>query len=518
MADAANDLPEEESPATPVEEVAEEVAAEKPADDLAGLGGEAQGPAAEGAAPPPTEEEPGEIVVPSPSSLTIALFVLNLLAALGLGYLLLLDYGVRQAWSYAVFQRDLAIWGLPLAEEERHVTGSETTRPPVHIDPARIAEVFRQRQRGGKADKFEAVNEVLTDRIKPSQLSDDVLRDLFKGVPEASKPVRTLEEEVDRVQKRFFGDVEAAAQEAVKTTKKKRQALRDLLLPLAPTIPQLEALDQKIKALKPAELDPWLLDAGQRWVLVNLLRVLDWRRPETSQNILANSADPTAVKLDQIKDAVNDRFLQAKSGGPGQLGKESYSRRQNIAFLLYAISKTRKPGNTADWLYPDGWKRVEVVIGLWEYDKAAGELIQALHAQQERTLREIAEDRDGYAIQVNGKLENVPGFVGRYQQAVWRIYDLVHRIKEQEARLTRLKEIEAQQKTQYEGRKKDYDDVVDKLLAARRETAIQAAELRRLEGQLFRAQRELADAAQTNEELERQIRAAERAARGRTEP
>jgi hypothetical protein len=495
-------------------------------------------PAAEETPPaePPPEEPPDEIVAPSPSLLTIVLFVLNIAAALAFGYLVLLDYSTRQRWSYAIFRDDLVLWGLPLQEEETTLSGSQATRPPAHVDPERIKK--EAADRGVRvSDKFQAVHEVVGQRIKPSQLTDEVLKELFKGV---GQPVRTLEEEVDRVQKTFLADVEKAAaelSEAAKTEQAKRARLRDLLLPLAPSPWQIDVVDKKIGAARAADLDRLLADAGQRYVLVNTLRLLEERLPTVPRNdseenvkdvarrkaLLDGSADPTVVKLEDLRALMTERFEHARGGGAlsepkkqlADMDKESYSRRANIAYLLLAVSKARKPANTAEPLYPQGSERVAVVVGLYEYGSAANELIQALLLAEQRTLQTLAEDRDGYPVRAGGKLETTPAFVGRHRELIQRIVDVVGEIKDQESRLSRLEELEAKHKKQYEGRKEHYDDVVAKLLAARRETSLQAVELRRLEQQLFRAQLDLADAARTNEVLEQQIRAAERSARGR---
>jgi hypothetical protein len=213
---------------------------------------------------------------------------------------------------------------------------------------------------------------------------------------------------------------------------------------------------------------------------------------------------------------LRERFEQAKAGGPGKVGKESYDRRANIAYLLYTLSKARKPGAPAQFLDESASERVKAVVGLVAYGNAAAEQTAALSAALQRTLAAIADDRQGYAIQAGGKLEEVPGFVGRYQALVKQLVDTVGQVKEEEARLGRLGTLQKQHEKQYEERKADYEEVVATLLKQRNETALQAAELRRLEQQLFRAQLELADAARTNERLERQIREAERSARGRS--
>src|SRR5437016_12166648 len=75
---------------------------------------------------------------PEPSGrntgLTIALCVLNVLAALGFTYLLVLDYQKRQEWSHAVFMNELFIEGLPLKQEQDGLSASRVTLPRQKFD------------------------------------------------------------------------------------------------------------------------------------------------------------------------------------------------------------------------------------------------------------------------------------------------------------------------------------------------------------------------------------------------
>jgi hypothetical protein len=474
------------------------------------------------------QEEAEEPQVRGPSLFTMSLILLNILAALGFAYLLVLDHDRRVTWSYGVFRHDLSLLGLPLEEEENHEGASSATRPPQRIDPDQLKKAFSKR-RGtlSGSDKYQPVHEVVGLRVKPSQLTPAVLKDVFGGEPK----VKTLQEEVDRVEKELLAKVEEAAKEALQTAKDddaKRTKLGELLLPLATATWQIDLIDKLIAKqttnTKSEELDQMVGEAAQRRMLVDLLRLLEEHRPtvpaDESENqkklaaerraLLDASADPSAVTLKQLQDQLKERFEEARNGGPGKLGKETYSKRENIAYLLYAISQMRKPANPADFLFPKGAERVQTVVGLYEFILAADALTRALVTAQERVLAAIAADRAGYPIQGTTRLEVVPGYVGRHQDLVKRIIDLVGVVSEEKARLVRLKEEEAKSKSQFELRTKDHDGVVEQLIKARHETALQVAELRRLEQQLFQAQVDLADAARTNEQLERDIRDAER--------
>jgi len=322
------------------------------------------------------QEEAEEPQVRGPSLFTIALVVLNILGALGFAYLLVLDHDRRVTWSYGVFRHDLALLGLPLAEEENLEVASNATSPPQRIDPDQLKKAFSKR-RGtlSGSDKFQPVYEAVGLRVKPSQLTADVLKDVFGS----EAKVKTLQEEVDRVYKELLTKMEEAAKEALQSAKDdeaKKNKLGEFLLPLATATWQIDLVDKLIAKqtsnIKPEELDQMVLEAAQRRIVVDLLRLLEEHRPtvrgDESENqkqkaaerrtLLDASADPSAVTLKQLQDQLKERFDEARDGGPGKLGKETYAKRQNIAYLLYAVSQLRKPTNPAELLFPKGAERV----------------------------------------------------------------------------------------------------------------------------------------------------------------
>jgi hypothetical protein len=468
----------------------------------------------------PPEEAP-EPIQARMSVLTIVLFGLNILAALGFAFLLALDYQKRQEWSTAVFRHDLALWGLPLEEDDAKAnSGWETTKPPQRLDPEQIAKEFNQRNRGARvSEKFQPVEEPIGQRIKPSQLSDETLRELFTGL---GTPVKTLQQEVQRVQDDVLNQVKTAADEFAQTAKDKRATLTYLVLPLAAEPWQINAASESIRSLPGQVLDGAVVDAAQRLMLVSALKLLHQNRPLEAANpvltrsaLFAQKAAPDnlfEVKLEDIQAQFRQRCQEAMNGGPGELGKESYEKRRNIAYLLMVVAQMRKP-DLRQPLFDKGPERAQAVVGLEEYLGAAQGLALALEATQKELLAAISADRDGTAYKAGTKEEKTPGFVGRYEELVQRIVTLVGDLKEQETRLDLLKTREEQHKKQYAERKEYYEENVNKLIAARAETALLAAELRRLEDQLFQAQRELADAARGNERLLGEIRNLEQSAR-----
>jgi hypothetical protein len=146
------------------------------------------------------------------------LAVLNILAALAFIFLVAVDWGQRQTWSYAVYRYDLALDGLPLDDETRSADGT----------------------------------------LQVNRLSDATMQDLFKSFGPVPSPLtpqdKTQEAEVRRVHDRLRRDIDAEQDPA-----KKRALLASILVPLERTGGERDALREKI-AREP--VDALLADSG----------------------------------------------------------------------------------------------------------------------------------------------------------------------------------------------------------------------------------------------------------------
>src|SRR5262249_31072216 len=130
--------------------------------------------------------------------------------------------------------------------------------------------------RGGKGSgEFHAINEAFQYKILRDHLTDAVLKDHFKEVGE---PVRTLQDEVKRVQKTVFDDLAKAAKDYADTGKNeadKRQKIDDLLMPMCRTTDQVERLEKKLRDLPAKDVDALLQDVAERRILVDILTPLE---------------------------------------------------------------------------------------------------------------------------------------------------------------------------------------------------------------------------------------------------
>jgi hypothetical protein len=133
------------------------------------------------------------------------LAVLNVLAAGAFVYLATMDWGKRQAWSYAAFRHDLALDGLPLDENDKAWV-AKFQMTPAEIGDFTIKEIAKTT--GG--DKLGVKP---GDRIKSKEIGKDVF-------------IRSLDAEVERTRDKVFDYINAAdGPEA------KRRRVLDFLLP-----------------------------------------------------------------------------------------------------------------------------------------------------------------------------------------------------------------------------------------------------------------------------------------------
>jgi hypothetical protein len=480
---------------------------------------EAEEPAESAAEPPEDGDESAEEPKPrrprpQVTGLTLALCILNVLAAVAFIFLLLMNYSKRQAWSYAVFRDDLALMGLPLEEEADAPSAARVTFPRHKLEPEQLKTAFTQR--GGQArEPFQATELVISHPILGQHLNEDILKDLFKGMGE---PVKTLQEEVQRVKKSLAGDIAQAAQEAAATAKTdndKRQKIERYLFALAISPAQVEALDKKIKQLPAAKLDAALQDVAQRRMLAEILLPLERIRPaELKDRLLEKIADFDSVPLERFTDLLTRRIDETTAGtydptlhfGTDWANekRDSIDKRQAIAFFLFTVSQAKKLDGTP--LPTEPADRLQAVVGLYEYALAVQKLTVALVDRYDRTLEDIRNDRDGSLYVSKGKAERVGGFIDPYRAEVKRLHTLASDIKWNQGRLADLKKQIEGHKTIIKDRQELIKSITDKLVKERETTAKLAAELKKLQDQLFEAQLRLRDAQRENLRREAEIR------------
>jgi uncharacterized phage infection (PIP) family protein YhgE len=463
----------------------------------------------------PYEDE--EEIKPKVSLLTIVLCILNVAAAGGFVYLLFMDLEKRQAWSYAVFLHDVAIVGLPLEQEELAPSASRVVLPKVNLRPEQLQSAYQQRKGGSIRETFQAVDEQLPVRIRPSHLNDDNLKDIFGDL----KPtVKTLEEEIKLIKDNIFKNIDEAADEVVKGEKSesdKKQRLEKILLPLAANVHQVKSLNQRIRKVQGAELEKELKEAAQRRMLVDILQPLEMFQPGDYQSYyLERVGDLEAVKLEDLQTKLTNRLDQAvaeKFNPDVYLGKDSdwnwdqverdsIEKRRTIAYIVFTIAHVNKPDGTP--LFPRGPDRAQIVTGVYQFALTAQAYTDSLLTLEIRVLQLIRGDREGNAVQ--DKLERTPGFVDRYPILVQKLKEAIDQVDQAQKRLDELKVQGQKAKKNHEDRQEHLKEISDKLILEREKTKKLLYNLRLVQDSLFRAQVELADAAEINFNLEIKLR------------
>jgi hypothetical protein len=224
------------------------------------------------------------------------LAILNVIAAFVFMLIAAFDWGQRQSWAYAVYRADLALDGLPLDENELDLKGQKR------------------------------INR-LTDKTYTSVM----------GEPDAAKEPKdkTQLAYVDTIRKALMAEINQAPNDEAK-----REKLISILAPTAKTLPEREALIDKIN--------------------------------KESVPVLTGDQSPLA-----------NAFEAVTKNPPQELVPEQ--RRQAVAHLLLAVART-----------PADRQKVAAVVGQREYAGAVTRQAAALRAMIEEMTATLDRDKARY--------------------------------------------------------------------------------------------------------------------------
>ncbi len=304
------------------------------------------------------------------SKLSIALILLNWIAAPAFLVFAYLDHAERTKYTYRTLVNYVQIYGLPLRTEESlsdkdYTAISMDTRPLLNLTTEQLKETFKKRAGTYKqaitsntdfAPFEETLDKRVPYRLRPSDMKNaDLLRDVFQDVPDK---VETLEDEIVRLQTKLPADIDAAAKEVKEAIGKmkddekrtyvkkslspyswdtaeakkieagidaatgagldarlKRTIVRKVLFTIAWNVHQIKNLDDKLIAAKDADLDGWLDDAIQRRLYYDILAPINVFRPGDISDIknykVEKLADRDAYPLDKVKEFMDQRLKAA---------------------------------------------------------------------------------------------------------------------------------------------------------------------------------------------------------------
>ena len=223
------------------------------------------------------DETPAEEEKPRPkpkiTGLTLTLCILNVLAALGFVFLLMLNYEKRQQYTFAATSREFELVGVGTVEDKEGDTAGTATMPKVKLSNEALREALSKRGVGSVSEPFTPSEEGLKFHFYAGDVTPDILRELMSDLGD---PVGSIEEEMRRLKGRLPGDIQAVAKEIATSMQKatdaqKQQRIGMLLYPLCLDPYQIEKLEAKIKKTPGSELDKMLEEAVERRILADIL-------------------------------------------------------------------------------------------------------------------------------------------------------------------------------------------------------------------------------------------------------
>jgi hypothetical protein len=518
---------------------------------------------------------------------TIVLILLNWAAAPTFLIFAYMDHAVRLQYGYRTLINHTQIWGLPLrgemqgdkviGGEEEFPSVSNETRPVMRLTPGQLMTVVKSRTKGdwqpGPKDAFEPVEEPTPIWLRPSDMTEEFLVDIYgKDVPQKER-YPTLEAAIDHLREKLPADIARAAGDvkdafAKKTDDEKRAfvqksifimtwdsaeakkmedqianaagkdlddmvkraLVQKILFPIALDYSDLkdgrriwlvDRIDEELAKAKGPELDALVDDAVQRRIYYDILAPINLFRPgDLKVTDVERIADRDKVKMDKVQELLDKRLaaaVAAKYDLAYHIGAEAWGNPQERD----SVEKRQKIAFILftlahvqvpvldKKLYAKGIERAQTVSGLYEFTNASIAYVPAQRILEQRMAARVIAAREGNTFGAPGKEMRTSGIIDEQAAQIDRMLRQVEHVDAAQKRLDELKVQRDHFKKIYDQRVAQRKDVADKLIKARQGTEKYAKELRALQVQLHEALLELSDAADTNFRLEAEIRALE---------
>jgi hypothetical protein len=496
-------------------------------------------------------DETPPALTPKLTKTTTALIFLNWTIAPVFLFIAYLDLQVRAQYTHRTQLNYIQIYGLPLKGEEDTGSFHTLARPRLRLTSDQLQEGVKKRLTKSYKD-FVAYEEPLPLAVvvRESDMTDRLKNDVFGGL---TPTVSTLDDEIERLKTSVPTAIKAKAEEVVRELEKKsdgekRAVAAATLMTMAWNTKQVDALAARFSAAKGSELDLLVNEAVQRRLYYDILAPLNVYRSGEVDNLnnyriericetdKYKLADVESLFAERLTAAIADEFKAdthlgekwAKERQPASVksadGKDLHSmtrtsmdKRQAIGFIMFALSQVRvaplekKVDNKIEphYLIDKGLERAQVVCGFSEATSAMIRYPFTVAVLQERQAQAIRAERDGYLHALKGgqptDLTVTIGFARLHDNEVDRLVKIVEHIDFATKRLSDLNGQRKEYQRIFDERKKQHEDALDKLLAARTATERSAKELREYQDQLQTALVELSEAGDRNLQLYQQI-------------
>ena len=241
----------------------------------------------------------------------LALLVLNWVAVPAFLYAAYMDHLARVSFSHHAYINHVQIWGLPLREEDDNASLSSEVRQRIRLTPEQLKTTFNTRRgvtKLGGNEQFQAIEESVPVRIRPRDMTDMVLADVYWDLRDR---VPTLEDEIERLQKALPTAIDKAADEvlqSLKTDEEKRALIQKTLFAIAWDVWQVEKLDKALIQAKGADLDALVKESVERRLYYDILAPINIFRPGDLKKFSIERISDLDVPLDDVKSYLKERF------------------------------------------------------------------------------------------------------------------------------------------------------------------------------------------------------------------
>ena len=173
-----------------------------------------------------TADETPKRPKPKLTKTTIALILLNWIAAPAFITIAFMDHAVRVQYSYRATFNYTQMLGIPLKEETGLPSISNETRPVMRLTGRQLEEAFKKRPgtTGSMAKDFLPVEEPAPLRLTVDDMTDELLEDLYGSSVPKSERFATLEEAVEYLRQKLPGQIADAAKQVKDAFEKKKDA------------------------------------------------------------------------------------------------------------------------------------------------------------------------------------------------------------------------------------------------------------------------------------------------------